>query len=219
MQSWASFKTILRKLSPKACPRFIARLFRLVLSATMVLSAFLISGLRVYSSSGQTQQTTQQAADVEEVMYGRPALGQITDNVFQQQWLLLPNSKDRITISVERTGDTFVPEIELHDAQDNVLVRADHDSTFARAAIVNFTLPAAGRYTVVASRFDGKAGKTYGAYKLVVSLLGAGLDGLNMTVAEGQLQLGQSRDGTLMEAKWQETWAFQTQGADPVTVI
>ncbi len=166
-----------------------------------------------------TAAPTVQETEPEEVMYYRPAIGKIVDPAFQQAWTFVPDSKDRITITVDRTSDTLVPEVELHDEQDKVVVKADHDATFAHAGIVNFTLTAPGRYTVVVSRVDGKAGKTFGSYKLVVALLGTGADGMNPTVSEGNLTLRQSRDGTLNEAKWEESWTIKTQTADPVTVI
>src|SRR5579859_18080 len=218
MQSWTSVGLVLQRISSKTFSRLSPARLRLVLSASGVIVALQFSAQSAYSSSSQAQQPTQQA-NVEEVLYGRPAQGTIADAAFQQEWLFLPNSKDRITISVDRTGDTLVPALELHDENGNVIAKADHDETYARAVIQNFTLPGAGRYTLVVGRYNGQNGKTFGSYKLVISLLGLGDDGFNATFVEGQLQLSQPRDGTISETKWKDTWAFQTQNADPVTVI
>jgi hypothetical protein len=154
-----------------------------------------------------------------QVVYGRPAEAQISDADAQQTWDFAPNAKDRITITVERTSGTLVPRVELHNDSNQIIAKADQDTTYARASIINFTIPAPGHYTVVVSRYNGVAGKTIGKYRLIVSLLGLGEDGFNPTFVEAELQLGHLRDGTLSEARWRDTWAFRTQDTQPITVL
>ncbi|MHB8629448.1 MAG: hypothetical protein ACYDBJ_22360 [Aggregatilineales bacterium] len=160
-------------------------------------------------------QSTEEAPKLE---YNRPDTGKLNDSTAQEEWTLLPDSKDRITITVDRTSDTLVPQIELHDSQDNVIAKANQDTSYAHASISNFTLPAPGQYTIVVRRYNGQAGMTHGTYKVLVSQLGTGEDGFNPTVAEGMIQLGQPRDGTVNAAKWQDSWAFQTKDNSPVTI-
>jgi hypothetical protein len=198
-------------------PRLGRQLWYLGLLASLSLAALLVGKPLASSAADQTPPSTQEA-EPEQVVYGRPAQGQIAATDFQQKWIFLPTAKDRITITVNRASDTLVPTIELRDEQGNVVAKADHDPTYARAAIQNFTLPAPGRYIVVVGRYNGPSGQTFGNYTLVVSLLGLGADGLNATFVEGLIALGQPRDGTISEAKWLDTWAFQTATADPLTI-
>ncbi len=186
------------------------RPIRLTLAIATAITALLVT---------RTSLTPAAAESGLQVVYGRPSEGQITDATPQQEWDFAPNSKDRINIIVERTGDTLVPTVELHDDTGKVVAKADHDATYARASISNFMLPAPGRYSVVVARYNGQAGKTYGKYKLVVTLLGLGADGYSPTFVEAELQLGQQRDGTVSEARWRDTWAFRTLNTDPVTII
>lgn len=191
---------------------------RIPFSLISGLCLLALAGLpRLYSTADQTPPATQEA-EPQQVVYGRPATDKITDTTFQVKWLFLPTAKDRLTITVNRSSDTLVPAVQLQDEQGNVLAKADHDPTYARASIQNFILPKPGRYVIVVGRLNGQAGKTTGGFTLIVSLLGAGADGLNPRFVEGQIKLAQPRDGSISESKWLDTWAFQTQGTDPLTI-
>ncbi|MHB8627216.1 MAG: hypothetical protein ACYDBJ_07930 [Aggregatilineales bacterium] len=217
MGVWKSVGYFLRKLPSSVFANVRWQSLHVGLLVSLSLAA-LIGLPRVNSATAQTPPATQQV-EVEQVVYGRPALGKIVDADSQHEWLFLPTAKDRITITVNRTSDTLVPSVALQDERGNVLAKADHDPTYARASIQNFTLPEPGRYIVVVGRYNGQTGKTFGGYRLVVSLLGLGEDGFNPTFVEGRIPLAQPRDGTISESKWLDTWAFQTQGTDPVTII
>src|SRR5579859_1986393 len=110
------------------------------------------------------------------VTYDTPVEGQITDSNPEEVWTLTAPAKDWITITVDRSGGTVVPTVELRDGNGQRMTSADPDYTYAKATIANFTLPAAGSYSVAVARYNGKDGKTSGNYKLTVSLVGAGDD-------------------------------------------
>jgi hypothetical protein len=211
-------RNFLNKRSFMSSPGRARQFCFLSLSTGLMLIALQSGRLQqAASATAQTPPATE-AAEPETVVYGRPAQGTVSASSPEQEWLFLPNSKDRITITVNRTSDTLVPALELQDEQGNVVAKADHDPTYARAVIQNFTMPEPGRYRVLVGRYDGPSGKTVGKYTMVISLLGAGEDGFSPTFVEGLIHLGQPRDGTVSEAKWLDTWAFQTVGTDPVTI-
>jgi len=177
------------------------------LSVGVLLTALAVESTAVHS-----------ADDTPKLEYNRPDTGQIDDSTPQEEWSIIPFIKDRITIIVDRTSDTLVPQLELHDSQNNIIAQAAQDTTYAHAAISNFIVPASGEYTIVVKRYNGQAGMTHGTYKILVSLLGLGANGVNPAIIEAELQLGQPRDGAMTVFKWQDSWGFQTKDNTPVTI-
>src|SRR5579859_2103665 len=89
----------LRKLSAIVTSKSHRWSFHVGSFVSIVLVALWINSSPISSATAQTPPATG-AAEPEEVVYGRPGQGQITDSDFQHEWLFLPNSKDRITIGV-----------------------------------------------------------------------------------------------------------------------
>jgi hypothetical protein len=84
-----------------------------------------------------------------------------------QRWSFDGRAGDTYTITVVPADGTLDPSVRLLDARDKVIADNDDaaDQTLGRGAqIVAFKLPASGRYTIEARRFDGE-----GSYTLTIA--------------------------------------------------
>lgn len=138
------------------------RLFRFGWIAVLLMTALLL----ITSSDRAVAQ------DTKTVEYDKPVTGQITDTNLTDTWTLTATASDVLSITVERQDGTLVPNVEVRRGDGEVIAHADHDAPAARASLPTIQLH--GTYTLVVGRYQDKAGKTSGAYKLTVALLGAG---------------------------------------------
>jgi hypothetical protein len=152
------------------------------------------------------------------VTYDTPVEGQITDSNPEEVWTLTAPAKDWITITVDRSGGTLAPGVELRDGNGQRMTSADTDYTYAKATIANFSLPAAGSYSVAVSRNNGKDGKTSGNYKLTVSLLGAGEDNPILKAQPKPIAYDTATDGEITAGRWKESWSFNATGKDTISI-
>jgi len=85
--------------------------------------------------------------------YDQPVQGEITNERWYEDWQLVTQAGDTITVRVQRSGDdpanTLVPEVHLLGAAGQVLQYGYSDSdTYDRALIGRYTLDGPGTYTV-----------------------------------------------------------------------
>src|SRR5579871_928196 len=146
------------------------------------------------------------------VTYDTPVEGQITDANPEDDWTLTAPAKDLIMVTVERSGGTLAPTVELRDANNQRVAGAETDNTYAKATINNFTLPANGTFGIAVSRYSGKDGKTSGNYKLTVALMGAGDDNPILKTQPKPIDYDKPSDGEITAGRWKESWAFNAPG-------
>jgi hypothetical protein len=103
-----------------------------------------------------------------EVKLGADRTGTLTNARWQDVWAVTLPTTDPVTISVNRTGGTLVPNLRLLDANQREVASAQADETFATSTISSFVPPAPGQYLVVVFRLDRTNGSTTGDYKLVI---------------------------------------------------
>src|SRR5229473_3635575 len=166
----------------------------------------------------QPRMTRVAAQTPKTVTYDTPVEGQITDSNPEEAWALAAPAKDWITITVDRSGGTLAPTVELRDGNGQRMTSADTDYTYAKATIATFSLPAAGTYSVAVSRYSGKDGKTSGNYKLTVSLLGAGEDNPILKAQPKPIAYDTATDGEITAGRWKESWSFNATGKDTISV-
>jgi hypothetical protein len=152
------------------------------------------------------------------VTYDTPVESQLTDAAPEETWAFSASAKDRIAITVERTGGTLIPRIELRDSNNQRMTSADNDATFARAFLDRIELPSAGNYTIAVGRYQAQDGKTSGNYRLTVSLIGAGEDNPTLKTPPQAIVYDKPINGELTNAKWKDSWTFSTTGRDIVTI-
>jgi hypothetical protein len=104
--------------------------------------------------------------------YGETSQGAIDNETFQEEYTFEGSEGDIVTITMIDTsdGDTLDPLLILLDPEGGELTRNDDGNSSVvgqfNSQILNFTLPADGTYTVVATRFSQSTGNTEGEYEI-----------------------------------------------------
>jgi uncharacterized protein (DUF2141 family) len=152
------------------------------------------------------------------VKYDTPVESEISDANFSESWTLDVQAKDRVSITVDRTGGTLVPRVELRDSNNQRVAGADYDETGASATISYVDFPGPGTYTVFVSRWQDEDGKTTGNYKLTVALLGTAEDSPALKLNPSAIEFDKPATGELTNARWKEGWTFSATAKDVVTI-
>jgi hypothetical protein len=108
------------------------------------------------------------------------------------------------------------------DDSSEVLIEND-DESFAttNAAIVDFVLPAAGEYTIIASRYDGNRGTTRGNYTLTLTQTESTPPPDNTSppsIEAAEISYGDSVEGIIDNGTWLVLYSFEGNAADMVTI-
>ena len=107
-------------------------------------------------------------AQVTTITYGDLVEGEITDEVFEVKYQFEGGRDDVIVIemrAVDSLGDLSDPEIQLTNSDSTVIADTFENFDFA-AAILTVQLPADDLYSIIATREDGEAGDSVGAFTL-----------------------------------------------------
>lgn len=161
------------------------------------------------------------------IQYGDAVAGNISSDTFEQAFSFEGNQGDVITIEMTASDDTLDPYIRLLDPNGNeIAANDDLDFSTRNAAIVEFTLPTRGTYTVVATRFEFANGLTSGGYTLTLTAVSSTalppttsnppING--STSAASALSYGQVATGNLAVSNLEDRYVFTGQAGDVVTV-
>jgi hypothetical protein len=103
------------------------------------------------------------------IAYGDQVMGTISSESFFDHWQLNASANDRIAVTM--TGaDGLAPLVGILTAGGTLLARSD-DGEVNGSVGLDFTLPEATMYIIVATRVDNEAGSTTGSYTLSVEKL------------------------------------------------
>ncbi len=97
--------------------------------------------------------------------YGDVVTGQITNKSYYEMWQFNGLKGDRVQILMQGDGQ-LDPYLGLLDGQSQQVLAEDDDSGGNSDAYIEFTLPAAGTYFIVATRYGLDTGTTQGQYQL-----------------------------------------------------
>jgi hypothetical protein len=106
--------------------------------------------------------------------YGETSQGEISNETFQEEYTFEGSEGDVVTITMIDTseGDTLDPLLILLDPEGNEIALNDDGNASVvgqfNSQILNFTLPADGTYTVIATRFSQESGNTTGEYEIAL---------------------------------------------------
>ena len=151
-----------------------------------------------------------------EVTYATPVQGTIDAAAYQpQSWTFTTQGADRLMARVERLDGNLIPNVSLLDSDGNEVAQSyGADYTYAAAEITNTTLPQAGTYTFVVSRYQDADGGTGGAYQLTVTPLGVGEDNPANTIPVGPIGLDETVNGEITAQHWSQVYTFEAQAGD-----
>ncbi len=151
-----------------------------------------------------------------EITYDTPVQGTIDGAAYQpQSWTFTAQGADRLTARVERTDGNLIPNLTLLDSDGNDVAQsygADH--TYAAAVIDNTTLPQAGTYTFVVSRYQDADGETSGSFQLSVTALGVGEDNPANTTPVASVNLDDTVTGEITPMHWSQVYTFEAEAGD-----
>jgi len=106
------------------------------------------------------------------VVDGTPAEGQITDTRWADTWTYSAKKGVVIDITVQRTGGTLIPRLEIRDANGQPVNSAYYGASQDSAAITNYVMPTDGEYQIVVIRDGDASGYTSGGYILTIKPTG-----------------------------------------------
>jgi hypothetical protein len=148
--------------------------------------------------------------------YGDSIEGELTDDAFTQFYTFDGQPDDVITIRMDRVDGDLDPLVALLDPQGNEIINDDDSGEGQNSIISGFALPTAGRYTLVATRFDRQAGTTTGRYAL--TLESAGNAFVDAAPDAERIAYGGTAAGRIDDATPQQVFAFRGAAGDVVTL-
>ena len=144
--------------------------------------------------------------------------GTLTNAKWIDVWTLEAQAKDNLRITATRVDGNLMPVVYLFGANNQEMQRG-YVGPEGNSAQFDVTLPGPGKYEVRIGRAENENGVTTGKYELTVALRGAGDDTAAFKTIAGEVQMGTPAKGTLTNAKWQDSWTFNAQSADPVNIV
>jgi hypothetical protein len=148
-----------------------------------------------------------------------PVTGEISATHWYQRYTFEAPAPDTVYVTARRTSGTLFPEVQILDANGQNLNIGYNDYTGDFAETNFYSLPAAGTYTVVATRDRGFNGESTGGYEMTVNLIGAGEGNPSLAEPLGTVTYDTLIQGTITGAKWYQDWVLQTQAGDTITII
>lgn len=182
--------------------------------------------------------TTNQPVEIEPGIYYMGALemdvavnGVIDDSAYAQIWSVEATAGTELVMAMLADNSTLDSYLFFADAEFNLLAEDDDTGgevgAGAMDAFLSVTVPATGEYMVVASRAGVDAGKTSGAYMLVVSVPTPESAPVEQPVDDdlpadvdfiGPLALDVAVQGTLSADSFMHLYSYDGQAGEELTI-
>jgi hypothetical protein len=156
--------------------------------------------------------------------YGIVITGEISDAQPQINYFFDAQTGDRITVRMEALEPTLDPSVAILNETGEELVRDDDSAGNLNALITAYLITAPGRYTIVASRFDGIRGASRGQFELAlagvpVSSPSAQPSGAGSSAGQAiQITAGQTVSGTINNDQMANFYAFDSQAGETLEI-
>ncbi len=119
-----------------------------------------------------------EAPTIVNIGYGQVVEDTITDLAFFDWWRINADEGDEIVVDM-LAADGLQPLVGILDTGGNLIARTeDAESTVNGRIQLPFTIPAAGSYTIVATRVGNESGTSTGTYQLRVDRINVGVPDL-----------------------------------------
>ncbi len=149
--------------------------------------------------------------------YGDTRSGNLSPVQFERFYAFDARENDLITISIDRDDsgdlDSF---LYLTDSGFTPLAEDDDSGEGQNARIIDFRIPADGKYFIIATRFDGNIGTTSGPYQLSLELLDDPFAGVPPGTVS--LDYGTSVTGQINADNQADTYAFYGRQGEVVSI-
>jgi hypothetical protein len=110
--------------------------------------------------------------DAAYISYDSVVAGSISDDIFYEWWFIQASEGDVMMVEMA-AADGLAPLIGLLDPNGDLIARSA-DGEVNGTALMEYTLPVTGLYTIVATRVDNQRGTTSGSYSLRTRQISAG---------------------------------------------
>ena len=149
--------------------------------------------------------------------YGDTRSGSLSPGQFERFYAFDARENDLITISMDRGDsgdlDSF---LYLTDSGFTPLAEDDDSGEGQNARIIDFRIPADGKYFIIATRYDGNIGTTSGPYRLSLELLDDPFAGVPPGAVS--LDYGTSVTGQINGDNQADTYAFYGRQGEVVSI-
>jgi len=105
------------------------------------------------------------------ITLGTPVKGVLNGAKWQDSWTFDAAENANITITIKRTSGNLIPTGVLVGPNSANLTTLYPDDTYAQATVQSYTVPSAGKYTIIVKRQSDQTGITTGAYELLVDVV------------------------------------------------
>jgi thiol-disulfide isomerase/thioredoxin len=165
--------------------------------------------------------TADEVSAATSISYGDTVSGEITDENYEQSFAFEGNEGDSVTIRLAADGSSLDTVVQLLGPDGEILAEND-DSSFSStdSLIENFTLPADGQYTIIATRYNGAEGQSVGDF--VLELITGTAEEEGETAAEEtetiSLSYGETVSGELDDENYRDFYTFNAEAGDTITI-
>ncbi|MBL8161465.1 MAG: pre-peptidase C-terminal domain-containing protein [Anaerolineae bacterium] len=152
------------------------------------------------------------SAAPQSIAYGETAQGSISDAAFGALYTFSGQVGDTIGVRMDKTSGDLDAFLILLDSNGLKLAENDDDPAgFDRDSYLEFSLPASGTYTILATRFQEEGGNSQGNYTLTLELRGAPLEAVSIAI-------GESVSGTLDATTSRAAYSLTVSGEQTVSI-
>lgn len=151
------------------------------------------------------------------IQFGATQSANLSSQQYERFYAFDARQNDLITISMARGGsgdlDSF---LYLTDSGFTPLAEDDDSGEGQNAKIIDYRIPADGRYTIIATRYDGNIGTTSGEYRLSLELLDDPFAGVPPGAVS--LDYGTSVTGLINSDNQADTYVFYGRQGEVVSI-
>lgn len=150
--------------------------------------------------------------------YGESRTGTLSHAQYERFYSFEAAAGDLITISMTRGASGDLDSVLILADAEYAPIQEDDDSgvEFQDALITDYRIPAAGRYHIIATRYDGARGTTGGEYRLALDIVENPLAGLPGDALS--LSYGTSVTGKISGDNEEDVYAFYGRRGEVISI-
>ncbi len=150
------------------------------------------------------------------IAFGETKTARLDHQQYERFYTFAAEMGDIISVSQARASGDLDSYVKLSDSDFNLLVEDDDSAGNQDARIADFRIPATGAYHIIATRFEGEAGKTLGEYQLRLDIT----DKPFADVPPGTVNLnyGTSVSGKISADNEADLYAFYGRQGDVISI-
>lgn len=176
------------------------------------------------STDDTSNPPTNTTTDSNALTDGASVTGTIDDTNFAQEYIFNGNAGDNVVIQMNAAeGSNLDSTLSLLGPDGNEVTSNDDASITTIDSLIEFTLPETGTYTIVATRYDGENGISFGEYTLTLNGSGTGTSTTDTTdnpptTADADIGYGETINGAISSSSFEQQYTFNGNAGDIITI-